>query len=60
MNAADKFELLVALKPVPATKVAVDPFMTFPLGTIVRDGKAFTGSCGLLEGHEVMKGEATV
>jgi hypothetical protein len=59
-NAAERFELLVELKPGPGTKVAVDPFMTFPLGTIVRDGKAFTGSWELVEGHEVINGEATV
>jgi hypothetical protein len=60
INAADRVELLVELKPGPAIKVAVDPFMTFPLGVIVRDGKAFTGSCMLVEGHEVINGEATV
>ena len=59
IKAADRF-VLAGLTSVPATKVAVDPFMTFPLGTIVKDGKAFAGSCELVDGHEVIKGGETV
>jgi len=60
MKAACRSLGLESSKPLPATKLTLEPLKTVLVDFNVSEGNAFTGSFPLLEGHEVMNGDATV
>lgn len=52
--------LLLVLKPLPGISCTCEPVLTASTELVNREGGALIGSAPLLEGHGVMKGEATV